>query len=189
MRKIDHRYRAVIFNLLKISIIISILWIVLFLIFDHIVFNITISEPQGYYWTGTKTEYYRNDIVLICVEDEKSINIMHQLKLPFETNRCKLNTPYLLKKIKGIPGDEIKITKDGIYINNILQLNSKLLTNYKAVKLNPLKYQKIQLKSDEFFLLGDTPHSYDSRYFGIIKKSQIKFYGRLFWKRQKPLLM
>lgn len=80
-------------------------------------------------------------------------------------------TPKYLKKALGLPFDKILITDDGVFVNNELIANTKIILKNKAYNKN----KEFILKSDEYFMLSDyNKHSYDSRYFGIIKKYQVK---------------
>ena len=75
-----------------------------------------------------------------------------------------------LKKAYGVPGDIINIEKEGVYINNILVPNTEIILKDEIFKIN----YSFQLKEDEYFMLSDyNKYSYDSRYYGIIKKTQI----------------
>jgi len=174
---------------LKIFSSIIIIWGLLTLIFNHLFFNVSISEPQGYYFVTSIGQISRGDKVLLCVNDQNSTKIMHQLKLPHEKNACDFETPYLLKSIAGIPGDKIKITTYGVFINGYLAPNSIALNFFENIALNPLPFGEFILGQDEYFMLGRTPHSYDSRYFGKVKKTQIIYKAYFLWKKTKPLLM
>lgn len=187
MQKINLSFKQILLNLIKITSVIVVLFALMGWFFSHICFNVTISEPTGYYFTYDSSSIKRGDKVLICVDDIKSIETLHKLKLPYELNRCKLNTPYLIKTISGIPGDQIDVERNGVYINNQLMQNSIALNNYETIKLNPMPFGKFKLSENEYFMLGNTPHSYDSRYFGIVKFQQIKYKAILLWKRQHPL--
>lgn len=87
------------------------------------------------------------------------------------------NKEYLIKRIIGLPGEEIKIDYSGdIYING------KLITeNYgRETILDPgLAWNSYVLMDDEYFVLGDNRNnSMDSRYFGPVKRNEI--IGRAF---------
>ncbi len=140
--------------------------------------NISISEPVGYYLKlPIIGEIKIGDKYLICLNDHKYIGILKQLGLPSAENQCKYNSPYLIKQVAGIPGDIVEITMHGITINNKLQLNSTSFTQAYGVNLYPLPVgYKFILKNDEYFMLGITPHSVDSRYFGVVKRDQ--FYNQ-----------
>ncbi|MBZ7980341.1 S26 family signal peptidase [Campylobacter sp. RM12640] len=77
---------------------------------------------------------------------------------------------YLIKKIAATKGDLIEINSNGVYINNILQTNTKI---FKYDTFNqPLHFNQLKtiLKDNEFIALGEHIRSYDSRYFGIVKQ-------------------
>lgn len=140
--------------------------------------NISISEPLGYYLKLPVSNIERGNRYLLCVYDEPHLNVMHKFGLPKVKNECVYGAPYILKQVAGMPNDEILVTESGILINGLLQKNSKQITIYKNVDLLPLPigFHK-QLESDEYFVLGVTTTSYDSRYFGTIRKGQ--FYKRV----------
>lgn len=136
--------------------------------------NISISEPIGYYFklpiVGT---IKRGNKYLICVTGTKYINALKQLGLPNMLNQCPHNSPYLIKQVAGIPGDVIEITVSGVLINNQLQPNSQAFTSAHGIKLYPLPVgHKTILRRNEYFMLGITPHSVDSRYFGVVNRNQ-----------------
>lgn len=110
-------------------------------------------------------------------------------KLYFYNNYCINITPsipkgiYKLKDIEKlerdkivyieIPGDTIQVKNgNNLYINGELRGNIRKydLQGKKLDSELPIDYV---LKEDEYILLGSDDNSYDSRYFGIIKKDKI----------------
>lgn len=165
---------------LLIPIFIAIIW-------EQIYFNPTISVPRGYYFTYKTNNFSRNDFVLICITDKSHINTMRLLQLPDTKNSCPGNTPCLLKKIIGIPNDIINITPHGITINHQLLPNSKSINlTQQNIYLHPLKPQKIILGFNQYFVLGDSKNSYDSRYFGIVPINNIYRKALLLKQQNKP---
>lgn len=183
MQKANLSYRVVLLNLLKITSVVLIVWIGMYYMFERIYLNVSISEPKGYYFAFKSNNFLRGERVLLCVDDVKSIITMHELKLPYEDNRCKLRTPYLLKRVAAVSGDIIDIEEDGVWINGVFQINSRQLHEYKGTNLNPIAKKRYQLKKNEYFMLGETPNSYDSRYFGIVNQSQIRYKVMLLCKK------
>lgn len=78
------------------------------------------------------------------------------------------------KRLAAAPGDEVEITKEGkLIINGIMQRPSMPLL--EKIKADPSKYAyKRTLDKDEYFFLGDTVTSYDSRYWGVVHQHQIR---------------
>ena len=74
----------------------------------------------------------------------------------------------IIKRIIGMPGDTVAIKDGEIYIND-----EKIDDEYAYGMTSD--YERITLKSDEYFILGDNRLiSKDSRYFGPIKEKEIK---------------
>ena len=75
----------------------------------------------------------------------------------------------LLKKIAASEGDEIEVNNFILYING--EEKGKLLKLKGLTEISP-SYKKI-LKKNEFFLLGETANSFDSRYFGTVQRKEL----------------
>lgn len=74
----------------------------------------------------------------------------------------------IIKRVIGLPGETVAIKKGKIYVND------KVIDDEYAYG-ETSDYDKVTLEDDEYFILGDNRLiSKDSRYFGPIKKSEIK---------------
>ncbi len=74
----------------------------------------------------------------------------------------------IIKRVIGMPGDTVAIKDGEIYIND-----EKIDDEYAYGMTSD--YDRITLKSDEYFILGDNRLiSKDSRYFGPVKEKEIK---------------
>lgn len=73
---------------------------------------------------------------------------------------------FSLKRIVAIEGDVVEVTKNEIKINGEV---------FAQITFNSTPVEKTyHLQKDEFFVLGDNYHnSYDSKYYGPIKRDQI----------------
>lgn len=78
-----------------------------------------------------------------------------------------------IKRIIGLPGDQIAIKEGNIYINNEKLIESYLNDLDKTLVSQKEGYATI-LKDDEYFVMGDNrSHSRDSREIGSIPKQNI----------------
>lgn len=92
-----------------------------------------------------------------------SINRLDIIVLDEEKDNEKI-----IKRVIGLPGETVAIKKGKIYIND------KVIDDEYAYG-ETSDYDKVTLEDDEYFILGDNRLiSKDSRYFGPIKKSEIK---------------
>jgi conjugative transfer signal peptidase TraF len=152
----------------------------------HIIFNPSISETRGYYFMYKKHDYKKGDMVLVCLKSTRYTKILKEFQLPFDNTDCANNVPYLLKGIVASTDDLIEIKQNVVVVNGRVQKNSLSLNNYHEIKLYPQMDGKFKLKEDNFFVLGLTKHSYDSRYFGVVSRDQIEGVAYLLWSRNKP---
>lgn len=162
-----------IFTLLQ-AVRVGVIILILYLIGQMFYYNETASETIGYYFAYPSLHYKKGDLVLICITQHKYLYAMHKLGLLYDNSqKCPENSTFLLKQIVAADKDRVTITPAGIYVNNTLYPNSVALNSYHGVQLMPQKYASFILNANEYFTLGKTAHSYDSRYYGIIKLSQI----------------
>ncbi len=78
------------------------------------------------------------------------------------------------KMVAGIPGDQIEINSGHASINGspIPDLEQRAATKLgRPMASFDARYT---LGHDEYFMVGTMPHSFDSRYWGPIKRSQIR---------------
>jgi len=136
--------------------------------------NSSMSEPIGYYLALPGMPVHAGDLVLTCITNNEYKHVFNELGLKDLPGECSNGLPYLIKRIVAASGDKVEVVKAGILINSNLYLNSKQFTEGRGIKLNPLPvgYSHV-LSEDEYFMLGNSTHSVDSRYFGVIKKNDI----------------
>lgn len=144
---------------------------------NFVVHNVSISEPTGYYFKVPIKTITVGKRYLLCLNDKEHIDIMKQLGLLVVKDACHYDSPYLLKQVAAKPGDWVKANESGIFINGVYQINTKPIFTARGVNLKPLPFNyNHKLESDEYFVMGTTRTSYDSRYFGTIRANQ--FYKR-----------
>lgn len=80
-----------------------------------------------------------------------------------------INKHHLIKRVVGLPGDQIQIK------NGYLYRNGEMITEeYPQMHKGGVAEDLIQLSDDEYFVLGDNRNnSTDSRVFGPVERSEI----------------
>lgn len=78
---------------------------------------------------------------------------------------------YLIKRVIGLPGDEICIKDGNVYVNGTLYKEDYILHSTTASS----ELSDVKLGAGEYYVLGDNrPVSKDSRYLGSIPRMAIK---------------
>ena len=82
----------------------------------------------------------------------------------------------IIKRVIGLPGDTIRIAEEGIYVNDTLIEEAYVSENNKNHTVAENAPRKFTLAEDEYFIVGDNREvSYDSRYFGPVKATDLQY--------------
>lgn len=81
----------------------------------------------------------------------------------------------MVKYLEGMPGDQVEVTEDfEVLVNGVRKARGlPLATAISAEEARMRFCGKGTLKSDEAWMLGTLPRSFDSRYWGPIKTDQL----------------
>jgi type IV secretory pathway protease TraF len=85
-----------------------------------------------------------------------------------------------LKRLVGVPGDIIRTTAQGTWVNGRLIPNSSIPA---MAPYRPYPFATFKLAPDQYWTLGQHPRSYDSRYQGPIPGSLIASRVEPFWTK------
>ena len=107
-----------------------------------------------------KSPVQRQDIAIFPYPEDKSINF--------------------IKRVIGMPGDEIRIQDENVYING-----ERLIEPYKFLDSSLFKGRDLQVKipDGKYFMMGDNRrNSQDSRFWGFVDEADIRGTGKIvFW--------
>lgn len=156
----------------SLSLLICVLTAIATLIFSADILWINTSEsiPKGLYKVNGSI-INKGNLILFCLDNDKAELAVKRGYL--QTGKCENGISPVGKKVIAKRGDHVKIDENGIEINGILIRNSK--PKNADDKNRMLTYSKIDicLLEGEYIVSSEYEDSYDSRYFGIIRKDQV----------------
>lgn len=125
--------------------------------------NASPSAPRGVYILSSETRYERGDLVVAALPPAAA-------SLAARRGYLASGIP-VLKRVSGLKGDSV--CRDGLLIH----VNGRISATAKVADARgrslPLWNGCLRLGEDDVFLLGDHPDSFDGRYFGLLKRTQI----------------
>ena len=139
----------------------------------------------------------------LAIGDHIFVNkFIYGIKIPFTGKRIlKLRDPRrgdvmvfeypedrskdFIKRVVGVPGDEIQVRDKRVYVNGVLYQNphevhkeAEVLSREQSPRDN---FGPVRVPANSYFMMGDSrDRSYDSRFWGFVKNSDIK--GKAFIK-------
>jgi len=136
-------------------------------------YNISDSMPKGFYYLSINTESIKKGDVIVIPIDRLDKEIQDMI---FDRGYLPKFTRYLIKEVKGTYKDDIFLKTNELYISG----ENFNIRKYDTLKrsLPVLTNEDFILNKDEFITLGIKENSFDSRYFGKIKKNQIKYIAK-----------
>lgn len=136
--------------------------------------NTTKSIPVGLYWT-TRAPVEKGAYVLFC---PPQLGVFDDAKERgyIGAGFCQGGYGYMMKRVLAAKGDDVAVADDGVRVNGDLLPHSVPIKADKAGRPLP-RYQpnSYTIGDSEVLLMSDVSStSFDGRYFGPIKISQIK---------------
>lgn len=135
-----------------------------------LIWNASPSMDQGLYWITSQSDFERGEIV--AAEPPTNVAIMMG-----QRGYLPAGLP-LIKRIVAMDGDTF--CRIGNAISADGQPVAEARDHDRMRRPLPVWQGCTALKEDEVFLLGDSPESFDSRYFGPVSRTQI-------WGRAVPI--
>ena len=158
--KITKKYKFI----TKLMIIGIIFFSIVFCI-KRIIYNVTDSMTKGIYVKKIISDYKKGDLVIFLM-DKKYLKYVES-----SLSKNKGKKLYLLKRIVAVEGDTIETRSDGAVLINGERKGKIFKIKGLTDKIENTRYI---LKKDEYYVMGDTETSFDSRYLGILRKKDFK---------------
>jgi conjugative transfer signal peptidase TraF len=141
-----------------------------FLLDQHLIFNITSSIPRGVYVNKTKKQVNKGDIVAICLPDSLRQEGLEKGYLG-RSIYCQGTTP-LIKEVVAIPNDRIIVRQNAMRVNN--NVYAIPIYNQDSVGHALRRFPEGTYRAQGYWVLGThNQRSWDSRYFGEINPACI----------------
>lgn len=134
--------------------------------------NTTRSIPVGVYWT-TNAPISRDAYVMFCPPPAAIFETAKQRGY-IDPGNCPGGYGYMMKRVLGMPGDEVSVRADGVRVNGEYLRASLPLASDRGGR--PLSAHSLErkLEADELLLMSDrSARSFDARYFGPIARTQV----------------
>lgn len=132
--------------------------------------NLTSSMPLGLWRVAAPPERpLRGMIVILCIDDS-AITAMALQRRYIEPGSCPTGGEPMLKPVAAVTGDIVDVAASGITINGELLPNTAHLAHDPAgrdLPAQPSGPHEVPINS-VWTLSGQTPFSFDSRYYGPV---------------------
>lgn len=147
----------------------------------------TPSVPPGIWQvTGLKGALRRGQFVWVCPPDTGVFKLARERKY-IPGGLCPGSYMPLIKPIVAISGDIVALSKTGVGVNNRLIINSApLLKDDQGAPMPVYQAGTYKVAPGFIWLVSHYhPKSFDSRYFGPVRMSQIQGIARPIWVWQQ----
>jgi len=136
--------------------------------------NTTKSLRVGLYWTSS-APVEKGAYVLFCPPPR---DVFDEAKKRgyISTGPCPGDYCGMMKRVFAAKDDVVTVADDGVFVNGkLLPYSVPLAADMGGRPLPRFRINNYKLSDDELLLMTDVSAiSFDSRYFGLIKRSQIK---------------
>ncbi len=163
----------------NIYLLISILsvFLIAFCVRSRVTINISHSLPRGLYWlteVEAPEDIEKGDIVLFNTPKKAE-------KYIYGRGYQSRDVKQILKMVAATESDQVTRKDSRLYINGL----SKYYFLTKDSLGNPLPQlptEELQPHEGDLFVIGTHYRSFDSRYYGVIKRSNVKATAKLLIK-------
>ena len=140
--------------------------------------NTTASQPRGIYQLAPPPAA-RGDLVVACVPAAARDRAARYLR-PSPLRPCDGLAP-VMKTVAAVSGDFVDVTDEAVVVNGLALPGSAPLESDRAGRPLAPAWRSGTLAAGQLWLVGRTPHSYDSRYFGPVDVADVHGVATPLW--------
>lgn len=135
--------------------------------------NTTASIPVGLYW-AVDQPVSLGSYVMFCPPQTDAIH-MARTRRYIDAGSCPGNYGFMMKRVFAVGSGRVEITAEGVTVNGSAVPNSRPLNQDQEGQSLPLIRGVFDLSpSDVLLMSGTSKSSFDARYFGLVKRTQIQ---------------
>lgn len=135
--------------------------------------NTTGSIPVGLYWLSD-APVSKGEYVIFCPPVNPLFDEAKKRGY-FNSGFCPGQYGYIMKMSLAAKSDKVRVTDQGVFVNGVLLPYSKPRSMDKSGRPLPIYRADIVLSVNDVLLMSNvSEHSFDSRYFGPVNRSQIQ---------------
>jgi conjugative transfer signal peptidase TraF len=135
--------------------------------------NTTKSIPVGLYWTASEI-VSPGSYVMFCPPQTDTIHLARARRY-IDAGSCPGNYGFMMKRVFALGGDRVEVTAEGVTVNGLEVPNSRpLLQDSQGQSLPKIRGAFVLSPSDVLLMSGTSKTSFDARYFGLVKRTQIQ---------------
>lgn len=143
-----------------------------------LMFNVSPSAPYGFYAVSPIQNPIRGNLVALCLPSPVAKKAFSKMYLIYyRKSGCPEHAPLVLKRIAGLPGDNIRLEPQGLWINGRYVPGSQTRSrDHIGRVLEHVPFGQIRLDHGSIWVLGENIEiSWDSRYFGPVPESTLRY--------------
>jgi len=147
-------------------------------------YNTTASMPRGLYMRS-RAAIARDALVAVCPDPATAV--LARSRHYLGAGSCPSGLTPFLKRVLATPGDRVELREGRVFLNDRIVNQAAALANDHAGRPIPRMPDAVYLlASDQYWLAGRGPLSWDSRYWGPVHRSQITEVLRPLWLWSDP---
>ncbi|MDL2227019.1 conjugative transfer signal peptidase TraF [Deltaproteobacteria bacterium OttesenSCG-928-M10] len=137
--------------------------------------NTTPSLPEGIYQISS-SDFGRGDLVGFCLDSENPFSPLAEEREYLGSGSCPSGLRPLIKHLIGLPGDDLRITDEGLTLNGSLLPATILADRDSQGRPMPPSLLNEGIIPDGLCLVLSQQHigSFDSRYFGLVPLESLR---------------
>jgi conjugative transfer signal peptidase TraF len=152
--------------------------------------NLSESMPLGLYLLRPTTSIHAGDLVIACPpRAAQSVGLANGYlargHVVIRGYECAAGSAPVLKYAIGVAGDELEIDGRGLSLNGrLLSRRPRALMDRHQRRLDSLANGRYRIQKGDVWLYSPERYSWDSRYFGTIKESDVLGIAKPIWTAQ-----